>query len=94
MQQREILEIMNKYNTMSRKVITENLFHVKAKGKFRRSDIIIDLGFEKEKVAGWYNRKNPCVPLFEDALRLSVTYGFDIVELVNERNFGYMKGVN
>lgn len=88
-EQKSMLNFIEKYNSMDRKVITENLFHIKAKHKFKRSDIVIDLDVAENRVQGWLNRRNTAVPTVHDALRLATAYQFDISELVDSEMFGH-----
>lgn len=89
LEQNEMLEVMTKYNTMSRKVIKENLFHIRDSKNLKRKDIVDKLGYETEKIAGWFNRGNDTIPLFEDALKVAIMCDVSITDLVREDYFGY-----
>ena len=80
--QSELLNIMQKYNSTDRQIIKTNLQEIKKTHNFGNVDIVKDLGHKEEKVKSWFNKANPTIPIFEDALRLAVNYGFDIMELI------------
>lgn len=80
--QSELLNIMQRYNSTDRQIIKSNLQVVKETHKFQNADIVKDFGYKEEKIKGWFNRSNPTIPIFEDALKLAVHYGFDIEELI------------
>lgn len=80
--QSELLELMQKYNTTDRLIIKTNLQEIKKTYNFGNADIVNDLDVKEEKIKGWFNKANKTIPLFEDALRLAVRYGFDISELI------------
>jgi len=80
--QSELLNIMQKYNSTDRRIIKINLQEVKKTYNFGNVDIVNDLGNKQELVKSWFNKANPNIPIFEDALRLAVHYDFDIMELI------------
>jgi len=80
--QSELLDIMQKYNSTDRQIIKINLQEVKKLYNFGNVDIVKDLSHKEEKVKSWFNKANPTIPIFEDALGLAVRYGFDISELI------------
>jgi len=80
--QSELLNIMQKYNSTDRQIIKTNLQEVKKTYNFGNVDIVNDLGNKQELVKSWFNKANPNIPIFEDALRLAVHYDFDIMELI------------
>jgi len=80
--QSELLDIMQKYNSTDRQIIKTNLQEVKKLYNFGNVDIVKDFGHKDEKVKSWFNKANPTIPIFEDALGLAVRYGFDISELI------------
>jgi len=83
--QLELLDIMQRYNSIDRQTIKNNLQIVKEVHRFQNADIVNDFGYKEEKLKGWFNRSNPVVPIFEDALRMAVHYGFDIIELIGKK---------
>jgi len=80
--QSELLNLMQKYNSTDRLIVKTNLQEVKKVYNFGNVDIVKDLGHKPEQVKSWFNKANPTIPIFEDALRLAVHYGFDITELI------------
>jgi len=80
--QSELLDIMQKYNSTDRQIIKTNLQEIKKLYNFGNVDIVKDLDYKEEKIKGWFNKANKTIPLFEDALKLAVRYGFDIGELI------------
>jgi len=87
--QSELLNIMQLYNSIDRQIIKSNLQLVKELHNFQNADIVNDFGYKEEKVKGWFNRSNPVVPIFEDALRMATHYDFDITKLTRKK-----EGVN
>ena len=81
--QLELLSLMQKYNSTDRLIIKTNLQEIKKTYNFGNADIINDFGYNLEKIKGWFNKANKTIPMFEDALKLAVHYGFDIEELMN-----------
>lgn len=80
--QQQILELMEKYNSIDRKRLTVNLSTVYRIYGFKNKDIMRDFGYTSYKVNSWSAMSSPNVPTFEDALRLAVRYGFSIEELL------------
>jgi len=80
--QSELLNIMQKYNSTDRLIVKTNLQEIKKMYNFGNADIVNDLNLKEERIKGWFNKANPTIPIFEDALRLAVHYGFDIMELI------------
>lgn len=82
--QLELLDIMQQYNDTDRQIIKRNLQIVKEIYNFQNVDIMKDFDYKEEKIKGWFNRSNPVIPIFQDALRLAVHYDFDITELLEK----------
>jgi len=80
--QSEVLNLLQKYNNTPRQIIKQNLKETRTKHKFKNMHIVNQLNFKKNKVNGWFNKSNPVVPTFEDALILAETFKFDITELI------------
>lgn len=80
--EKEILHLITTYNSIDRKIIKRNLKKVYREVGFSNKNIIDDLGMEKNKVDAWTNSRSNNIPTFEDALRLSIKYGFSIRELI------------
>ncbi len=84
--QEEILKLIERYNSIDRKVLTINLSMIYKIYGFKNKDVIRDFGYTTFKVNSWSAMSSPNVPTFEDALKLAVKYGFSIEELLTERN--------
>lgn len=82
--QEELLDIINKYNTIDRKSIKINLLMIIKKKGIKNKQIIEETQYTPYKVNSWFAISSPNVPTFEDALMLAVKYNFDINELINE----------
>ena len=80
--QKEFLEIMQKYNSMDRRTITINLSMISKILGIKNKQVIEDTQYNAHKVNSWFALSSPNVPMFEDALWLSVLYDFDIKELI------------
>ncbi|MBQ8029892.1 MAG: hypothetical protein IJ262_10870 [Clostridia bacterium] len=80
--EKEILGLIERYNSMNRKNITINLSTVYKTHGFKNKDIIRDFGYTPYKVNSWSALSSPNVPTFEDAIRLAVKYSFSIEELL------------
>lgn len=84
--QEELLKLIEKYNSIDRKVLTINLSTTYKMHGFKNKDIIKDFGYTTYKVNSWSAMSSPNVPTFEDALKLAVKYGFSIEDLLVERS--------
>lgn len=80
--QKEFLNIMERYNTMNRKIIKSNLVKIYKTYGFKNQDIRRDLDLGKAKVDSWTTMSMTNIPTFYDALRMAVQYNFDIAELI------------
>lgn len=80
--QQQILELIEKYNSIDRKRLTVNLSTVYRIYGFKNKDIMKDFGYTSYKVNSWSAMSSPNVPTFEDALRLAEKYGFSVEELL------------
>ncbi|MGN0469014.1 MAG: hypothetical protein ACI4GY_09845 [Acutalibacteraceae bacterium] len=84
--QQELLDLIERYNSIDRKDLTINLSMVYKIHGFKNKDIIKDFGYTTYKVNSWSAMSSPNVPTFEDALKLAVRYGFSIEELLVKRS--------
>lgn len=82
--QKEFLGILQKYNSIDRKIITINLGAIYKKLGIKNKDVMENLCYTSYKVNSWTAVSSPNIPTFEDALLLAVKYGFDINELIKE----------
>jgi hypothetical protein len=81
MSQSEVLELINQYNSTDRKVIKSNLQRIMTKYRFKPKDIMT-LGFACKQVYGWTTLSNPTMPLFPQALKISVAFNFNVNEFL------------
>lgn len=84
--QEEMLDLIERYNSIDRKALTINLSMIYKIHGFKNKDIIKDFGYTTYKVNSWSAMSSPNVPTFEDALKLAVKYGFSIEDLLVERD--------
>lgn len=82
--QAEFFKIMEKYNSIDRKVIKVNLVRVYKTYGFKNKNVVDELEMAKAKVDSWTTMKMPNIPTFYDAMRMAVHFGFDIAELIAE----------
>lgn len=80
--QKELLEIMEKYNSVDRKIIKANLVKVYKTYGFKNQNIRTELDMAKSKVDSWTTMSMPNIPTFYDALRIAVHFGFSVEELI------------
>lgn len=86
MSQGEILQLINTYNNTDRAVIKANLKRLMVEYGIKPGDII-SLGFKANNVYAWTNQASYNIPMFEQALKIAVQYGFNVKEfLVNDQN--------
>lgn len=83
--QEEMLELIEKYNSIDRRDLSINLSVIYKIYGFKNKDIIKDFGYTSYKVNSWSAMSSPNVPTFEDALKLAVRYGFSVEELLTVR---------
>lgn len=83
-EQKDFLEIMEKYNSIDRKIIKANLTKVYKTYGFKNQDVRTELDMAKSKVDSWTTMSMPNIPMFYDALRMAVHFGFNIEELIKE----------
>lgn len=79
--QKEMLELIEQYNSTDRKIIKNNLKRVMKKYKFRPKDIM-QLGISKSNVYTWGNVSTDNIPMIDQSLKIAITFGFDVRELL------------
>lgn len=82
--QKEILDIMEKYNNIDRKIIKTNLVKIYRTNGFRNRNIVSELNMAKAKVDSWTTMCMPNIPTFYDAMRISVHFNIDIKDFIKE----------
>lgn len=81
MSQREMLELINQYNSTDRATIKKNLKKVMNQYNFKSAEVM-DLGYNKYNVYSWTNSRANNIPMFDQALHMAVHFGFDVRELL------------
>ena len=82
--QEEFFEIIKKYNSYDRKIITINLSMIYKIIGIKAKDVIADFNYSSYKVHSWTALSSPNIPTFEDALALAVKYNFNIEDLIKK----------
>ena len=83
MNQSEILELINTYNSTDRITIKVNLRRLMTEYNIKSGDIIF-LGFKPNNVYSWANQASNNIPIFEFALRIATRFNFDMKEYLKE----------
>lgn len=81
--QREFLNLINQYNSTDRKIIKLNLKRILAEYEIKPKQII-ELGYTSPNVYSWLAPTANNIPMFDQALHLSVAFDFDIEEFLKE----------
>jgi hypothetical protein len=79
--QAEFLQIIKQYNSTDRKVIKANLKRIMDIYNIKPADIAA-LGYTSRNVYAWTNKSTKNIPLFEQALRISTRFNFNITEFL------------
>lgn len=79
--QAEFLQLIQRYNSVDRKIIKANLKHIMDIYGIKPADIIA-LGYSSYNVYAWTNRSTSNIPLFEQALNIAVKFNFRITEFI------------
>lgn len=79
--QQEILNLMNRYNATNRQIIKANLKRILSEQDIKPKQII-ELGYKSPNVYAWLAPTAPNIPMFDQALNISVMFGFNIKELI------------
>ncbi len=79
--QAEFLNIIKQYNNTDRSIIKANLKRIMNVYGIKPADII-SLGYSPRNVYAWTNRSTKNIPLFEQALRISTSFNFNITEFL------------
>jgi hypothetical protein len=79
--QAEFLQIIQQYNSTDRRVIKTNLKRIMNIYNIKPADITA-LGYTSRNVYAWTNKSTKNIPLFEQALRISTRFNFNITEFL------------
>ncbi len=80
---REFLNLINQYNSTDRKIIKANLKRILTEYGIKPKQII-ELGYSSPNVYSWLAPTANNIPLFTQALHISVEFNFDIQEFLQE----------
>lgn len=83
MNQAEILELINTYNSIDRTIIKVNLKRLMTGHSIKPGDII-SLGYAKNNVYSWTSKSSPNIPLFEQALNIATVFNFNVKEFLKK----------
>lgn len=84
--QREFLELINQYDTKdikTRKTIKRNYIRILDEFSINPKQIM-ELGYAKNNTYSWSTKASPNVPMFDQALTISVAFDFDVREFLKE----------
>ena len=79
--QAEFLNIIKQYSSINRKVIKNNLKRIMDVYNIKPADIIA-LGYSPRNVYAWTNKSTKNIPMFNQALDISVKFNFSITEFI------------
>ena len=78
--QQEFLSIIDQYNTTDRKTIKQNLKRILTEQDIKPRQII-ELGYSSPNVYSWLAPTANNIPMFDQALYISVEFNFDVREV-------------
>jgi hypothetical protein len=84
--QSEMLNLINKYNIKdqtTRKIIKQNYIRILDEFNIQPKQIM-ELGYAKNNTYSWSTKASPNVPMFDQALTISVAFDFDVREFLKE----------
>ncbi|MDD2627787.1 MAG: hypothetical protein PHD20_02755 [Clostridia bacterium] len=81
--QAEILELINQYNSTDRKLIKLNYKRILEQYSIMPKEIM-ELGYQKNNVYSWSTKSSPNIPMFDQALTISVAFNFPVEEFLKE----------
>ena len=79
--QAEFLQLIQRYNSVDRKIIKTNLKRIMNIQGIKPADIIA-LGYNSRNVYAWTNKSTKNIPLFGQALNIAVHFDFNITEFL------------
>jgi len=81
-EQKQLIELMSKYNTIDRKIIQSNLvYHIDASG-YKNKFIAEKMRVTDQTIYGWRKSDKFNIPTFETALKLCDLLQIPITELL------------
>ena len=84
--QSEILNLIDSYNIKdqtTRETIKKNYIRILDEFNIQPKEIM-ELGYAKNNVYSWSTKASPNVPMFDQALTVSVAFDFDVREFLKE----------
>ena len=84
--QSEMLNLIDSYNIKdqtTRKTIKQNYIRILDEFNIQPKEIM-ELGYAKNNVYSWSTKASPNVPMFDQALTISVAFDFDVREFLKE----------
>ena len=84
--QSEMLNLINKYNIKdqtTRKIIKQNYIRILDEFNIQPKQIM-ELGYAKNNTYSWSTKASPNVPMFDQALTISVAFDVDVREFLKE----------
>lgn len=84
--QSEMLNLINKYNIKdqtTRKIIKQNYIRILDEFNIQPKQIM-ELGYAKNNTYSWSTKASPNVPMFKQALTISVAFDFSVEEFLKE----------
>lgn len=84
--QTEMLNLINKYNIKdqtTRETIKKNYIRILDEFNIQPKKIM-ELGYAKNNTYSWSTKASPNVPMFKQALTISVAFDFDVREFLKE----------
>jgi hypothetical protein len=81
--QDEMLELINNYNSIDRKIIKANFKRILKEFNITPKDIM-ELNFSSSNVYAWGTTCNKNIPMFDQGLAIACTFGFCIEEFLKE----------
>jgi len=81
--QQEILNLINEYGIVDRKIIKQNLKRILSEQGIKPRDII-ELGYKSPNVYAWYAPTANNIPLIDQALTIACEFNFDVREFLEE----------
>lgn len=82
-EQKRLLKLINQYNNTDRKTIKTNFKRILKQFNITPADII-QLGYKSPNVYSWSAMAANNIPMFDQALTISVNFSFDIREFLQE----------
>lgn len=79
--QQEILNLINQYNNTDRKILKGNLKRILVEQGIKPKQII-ELGYSSPNVYSWLAPTANNIPMFNQALTISVSFNFDVQEFL------------